>query len=580
MIKNLNDYSEVSSLEHLYCVWNQLSGFVSDANCLSCTHERRRDPWGSNAINCDQMAWFLRLALTMKITTLCEVGFTTGHISALFLAFNRNATAYSFDLFTHNDVGKTFDFLNKVYNNRAIAIAGNPAVSISEFARQFAVDIGKGLRTSDLERFPDVRFHPSWLHVDFGIRCDLVFVDGSFNGKDSLMYLRNFAFLSHPSTLIIFDNVCANCLSANDTVVSDRLNTWVQLVQGNLVTNARCLESSDWQWGFCVAKYSNPILKSSSNLTKEFNLQNPTYDAWSFRQNELAFLSSRLSQAAQYSPDHSTVILIPVTVSFQNLAINLWCNFKKLNIRNVLFWALSESLANTLTNLNIPCYFNPKFSTTNVVARWHQPQFNVMMRERFTLLQDILELGFNFIFCDADIVFMTDFRAQITNYSRNENCDIVIQTDTNSRETLLEPNGGFYFVRSGHQSLRAFQLLQQFLFVNPNLEDQEALTRFARMETTCVIGIDPRFRYLFPGAVNESAHCKPNTTAKMCFLDPFRYVPGRLYFDAHNYWKTHAQNRGITGPIMVHGNGWRDKEKSFKSAGLWFLSNNLNCTAN
>jgi hypothetical protein len=71
---------------------------------------------------------------------------------------------------------------------------------------------------------------------------------------------------------------------------------------------------------------------------------------------------------------------------------------------------------------------------------------------------------------------MTDFRAQITNYSRNENCDIVVQTDTNSRETLLEPNGGFYFVRSGHHSLRAFQLLQQFLFVNPNLEDQEALS--------------------------------------------------------------------------------------------------------
>jgi hypothetical protein len=52
---------------------------------------------------------------------------------------------------------------------------------------------------------------------------------------------------------------------------------------------------------------------------------------------------------------------------------------------------------------------------------------------------------------------------------------MVVQMDMSSPVSVPQPNGGFYFVRACNRSLQAFQLLQQFLFVNPDLEDQEAL---------------------------------------------------------------------------------------------------------
>jgi hypothetical protein len=55
-----------------------------------------------------------------------------------------------------------------------------------------------------------------------------------------------------------------------------------------------------------------------------------------------------------------------------------------------------------------------------------------------------------------------------------ENCDIVVQTDTSSTESWVEVNGGFYFVRNNNATQKAFQLIQQCLFVHPELEDQQA----------------------------------------------------------------------------------------------------------
>jgi hypothetical protein len=71
-----------------------------------------------------------------------------------------------------------------------------------------------------------------------------------------------------------------------------------------------------------------------------------------------------LRNVAQYSSDKSTVIIIPVTAAFQNLGLNLWCNLKKFNITNVVFWALSHSTKEDFERLNIPVYYNIKFSTT------------------------------------------------------------------------------------------------------------------------------------------------------------------------------------------------------------------------
>jgi hypothetical protein len=115
------------------------------------------------------------------------------------------------------------------------------------------------------------------------------------------------------------------------------------------------------------------------------------------------------------------------------------------------------------------------FCTCSVATTFGQPIYHRMLRERFVLLQDIIELGFNFFFCDSDIAFASDFRAYIADYAKAENCDIIVQTDTSLDETWVETNGGFYFVQASNRTLQTFQMLQQFLFVNPEIEDQQAL---------------------------------------------------------------------------------------------------------
>jgi hypothetical protein len=62
--------------------------------------------------------------------------------------------------------------------------------------------------------------------------------------------------------------------------------------------------------------------------------------------------------------------------------------------------------------------------------------------------------------------------------AESNNCSFVVQTDTDSKHTWVDSNGGFYFVRANSNTLQAFQLLQQFLFVNPDIEDQQALGIF------------------------------------------------------------------------------------------------------
>jgi hypothetical protein len=79
------------------------------------------------------------------------------------------------------------------------------------------------------------------------------------------------------------------------------------------------------------------------------------------------------------------------------------------------------------------------------------------------------------------------------------------------------------------------------------------------------------------GFVELEGSCKPDTNFKMCFLDPILFVPGHIYFNAHQYWQYRAEEKKIKTPIMVHANGIGNKIDAFKNYGFWFLSNDTYC---
>jgi hypothetical protein len=45
------------------------------------------------------------------------------------------------------------------------------------------------------------------------------------------------------------------------------------------------------------------------------------------------------------------------------------------------------------------------------------------------------------------------------------------------------------------------------------------------------------------GFVELEGSCKPDTNFKMCFLDPILFVPGHIYFNAHQYWQYRAEEK-------------------------------------
>lgn len=532
-----------------------------------------------------QLSLYISENTKSNVSTICVVGFNNGLVVTLFMATNPQVSVYTFDFFQDENMNKIVKLLNVYYNDRLIDIVGNPIITIPEFARQFAFGYGKGVNnTPILERFPYVHRHPSWLRIGSGVKCDIVVIDGAFYGREALSHLRNFALLSHESTVIIYENVCSNCSNAQENIVRDRLRVWKQATRENLLQEPQCFERREWFWGFCMAKYTRPYIKmmTSTNDTMNSHSYLPIVDARTLRRVELQELRVALSKAAMHSADKVTVIIVPVTTQFRQLAINLWCNFQRLGIKNVLFWVLNYSLRDEIMTTNVPFYFNSKFSTTDDVVYYHEPYFNLMMRERLVLLQDVIELGFNFVFCDADIAFSRDFRSYVLHYAKKENCNIVVQTDTSSEETWVETNGGFYFVPANNLTLKIFQLLQQFLFANPEFEDQQAFGRYTKLPTTCVTGLDDVFLQHYIGGVHVGESCKMNSDAKICFLDPFLFAPGHVFFANPSYWASHARRKGITVPIMVHANGLRSpqaKEELLQQTGFWPTHRSFNCSA-
>jgi len=435
------------------------------------------------------------------------VGFNEGLTSALFLSANPNATVYVFDWFDEPNMPRIMNFLKTVYRYRLVDIVGNPIVTIPEFARHFAFGYGKGLNSFPiLEKIPFAFHHHSWLRINSGVKCDVVLIDRSVHERDSLVHLRNFALLSHLSTQVIYENSCSDYHNAvrnhytEEKNYGDRFNSWSQAIRDNLLREIECVEHHERVWEFCMAQYTRPYIMKTSGTTLNFTFSHYVVDAWTMRQLELQELHAKLADVARYSPDNSTVIITPVTSSFKTLALNLWCSFKKFGIGNVLFWVVDDTLKDEFSATKIPYYFNPKYSTV-VATTFGQPIYHRMLRERFVLLQDIIELGFNFFFCDSDIAFASDFRAYIADYAKAENCDIIVQTDTSLDETWVETNGGFYFVQASNRTLQTFQMLQQFLFVNPEIEDQQALGDFTHLPTVCVTGLTEKFRSHYSGNV-------------------------------------------------------------------------------
>ncbi|XP_023741964.1 uncharacterized protein At4g15970 isoform X2 [Lactuca sativa] len=107
-------------------------------------------------------------------------------------------------------------------------------------------------------------------------------------------------------------------------------------------------------------------------------------------------------------------------------------------------------------------------------AYFMTPDYLKMMWLRIDFLRSVLELGYNFLFTDADVMW---FRDPFPHFHPNTDfqiaCDHYSGNSTDLKSNI--PNGGFSFVRSNIRSIQFYKFWYTSRELYPNLHDQDVL---------------------------------------------------------------------------------------------------------
>ncbi|KVH72116.1 hypothetical protein Ccrd_025592 [Cynara cardunculus var. scolymus] len=147
-------------------------------------------------------------------------------------------------------------------------------------------------------------------------------------------------------------------------------------------------------------------------------------------------------------------------------------------------------------------------------AYFMTPDYLKMMWLRIDFLRSVLEMGYNFLFTDADVMWFrdpfphfypnADFQIACDHYSGNS-------TDVESNH----PNGGFSFVRSNVRSIEFYKYWYSSREMYPGLHDQDVLNNIKF--DSFLIDIDLQLRFL--STAYFGGFCEPSKDLnKVCTM--------------------------------------------------------------
>lgn len=127
-----------------------------------------------------------------------------------------------------------------------------------------------------------------------------------------------------------------------------------------------------------------------------------------------------------------------------------------------------------------------------------------MMWRRIDFLKDVLEMGYNFVFTDADVMWLRDpFPHFYKDADFQIACDHFLG---NPEDVENRPNGGFLFVRSNNRSIEFYKFWYTSRETYPNLHDQDVLNNIKY--DSFIIDIDLKMRFL--GTTYFGGFCEPS----------------------------------------------------------------------
>ncbi|KAI3908543.1 hypothetical protein MKX01_009345 [Papaver californicum] len=198
-------------------------------------------------------------------------------------------------------------------------------------------------------------------------------------------------------------------------------------------------------------------------------------------------------------------------------------------------------------------------------AYFMNPEYLKMVWSKIDFQRSVLEMGYNFLFTDADIMW---FREPFTRFY--EDTDLQISCDryllNNSYDLNNQPNSGFKYVKSNNRTVQFYKYWYESRIKYPNQHDQDVLKVIKFDPFVKVIEMKIRFldTLYFGGLCEPSKDMNQVCTmhANCCFgLESKIYDLRLLLDDWRNYkslspsdkssWKKHGEHHKIAGNSFI-----------------------------
>ncbi|CAN6447040.1 unnamed protein product [Victoria cruziana] len=240
-------------------------------------------------------------------------------------------------------------------------------------------------------------------------------------------------------------------------------------------------------------------LRGSSSWKLSFNLRltDPPWLWGSREDNQGEILERVLSRAAM---KNRTVILTTLNKAWAapGSIIDLFLESFRIgeqirHLRNhLVIICLDQSSLKRCESIHSHCFFlrtgSTDFSAEN---RFGTPDYLKMMWRRIEFLRTVLELGFNFVFTDADIMwFRNPFHQFLPDADFQIACD---SFNGNSSDINNLVNGGFNYVKSNHRTIQFYGFWYNSGKFHPTLHDQDVLNIIKKKSFIKEIGLKTKF---------------------------------------------------------------------------------------
>ncbi|KAG2707662.1 hypothetical protein I3843_05G145700 [Carya illinoinensis] len=124
-------------------------------------------------------------------------------------------------------------------------------------------------------------------------------------------------------------------------------------------------------------------------------------------------------------------------------------------------------------------------------AYFMTPDYLKMMWKRIDFLRSVLEMGYNFVFTDADVMWFRDpFPQFYLDADFQIACDIFLGS---SDDVLNRPNGGFNYVKSNNRSVEFYKFWYSSHETFPGYHDQDVLNIIKSHPFILDIGLKMKF---------------------------------------------------------------------------------------